>query len=288
MDSESRDFSSDEPPATKIPKIEDDGHGDEGSATSGTLSKSQLKKLRKKEFWEKKKLIIRAKEKEAAKEKRKNDRAAGIVSTSSRKDLKNKTMASSGCNVSVVIDLSFDDKMDKRSIEKCIKQLLRVYSLNRRAENPMQLYFNSLSGSSLQEMKKHQGYLNWDVNISEKSYIDTFDKEKIIYLSSESENILDKLEDDKVYVIGGLVDHNAHKGLCHKLAVEKGIKHAQLPIGEYLTLKGRRVLTIDHVFEILLNVSGGATWKDAFLKIIPKRKGLEEKSEAKEDASDQQ
>jgi hypothetical protein len=30
-------------------------------------------------------------------------------------------------------------------------------------ENPLQLYFTSLAGNSLDEMKKHQGYSNWDV-----------------------------------------------------------------------------------------------------------------------------
>ena len=36
------------------------------------------------------------------------------------------------------------------------------------------------------------------------------------------------------------------QGLCHSLAVEKGVGHAQLPISEYLDMKTRKVLTINH------------------------------------------
>lgn len=44
-----------------------------------------------------------------------------------------------------------------------------------------------------------------------ESYINTYPKDKIIYLTSESKNVIEQLEHDSVYVIGGLVDHNAHK-----------------------------------------------------------------------------
>lgn len=36
------------------------------------------------------------------------------------------------------------------------------------------------------------------------------------------------------------------QGLCHQIAQDKGISHGQLPIGEFLEMKTRKILTIDH------------------------------------------
>ena len=102
---------------------------------------------------------------------------------------------------------------------------------------------------------------------------------EMVYLTSESENLLGETLDPKcIYIIGGLVDHNAHKGLCHRLAVEKGIGHARLPIQEVgVEMKTRQVLTIDHVFRILASVaSEGKSWKEALLEILPGRKGAKD------------
>jgi hypothetical protein len=38
------------------------------------------------------------------------------------------------------------------------------------------------------------------------------------------------------------------------------------------------------VFAILLNVSRGATWKEAFLEVLPQRKGAKEKESASEES----
>lgn len=94
---------------------------------------------------------------------------------------------------------------------KVIKQILRIYTENRRAKAPMQLHLTSFSGRNKEEMSKHNGYENWDMHFHEKDYLDVFSKEKLVYLTSESNNVIQELNQNKMYIIGGLVDHNSHK-----------------------------------------------------------------------------
>ena len=48
-------------------------------------------------------------------------------------------------------------------------------------------------------------------------------------------------------------------------------------------MKTRKVLTVNHVFDILASASTGADWKDAFLAAIPSRKGAVVKGEEEEE-----
>lgn len=102
---------------------------------------------------------------------------------------------------------------------------------------------------------------------------------EIVYLSSESDNILTTLKPNSTYIIGGLVDKNRHKGVCHKRAVERGIKTAKLPIGEFLEMKSRQVLVTNHVLEIMLKWLEFGDWGKAFMAVLPERKGAKLKGE---------
>ena len=70
-----------------------------------------------------------------------------------------------------------------------------------------------------------------------------------------------------------MVDHNLHKGISHKLAVDNSIPTARLPIDKFMDMKTRKVLTIDHVFRILGSLSEGKTWQEALIGVMPPRKG---------------
>ncbi|KAG0213052.1 tRNA (guanine(9)-N(1))-methyltransferase [Mortierella sp. NVP41] len=99
---------------------------------------------------------------------------------------------------------------------------------------------------------------------------------KIVYLSADSPNTITELDPGTCYILGGIVDKNRFPNLCQSKAEKLGIETAQLPIGEYIQMSSRRVLTVNQVFEILLQFIECKDWKEAFLKVIPQRK-LEEK-----------
>ncbi len=94
-----------------------------------------------------------------------------------------------------------------------------------------------------------------------------------------------QLENDKLYVIGGLVDHNSKKGLCHQLAVENGVQHARLPIGEYVEMNRRKVLSILHVFEIVGRVAQNEPWSEVIIDVLPSRSEARLKNQSSEDES---
>ena len=99
------------------------------------------------------------------------------------------------------------------------------------------------------------------------------DEAEIVYLSSESDYTLHTLKPFSTYIIGGLVDKNREKGICYKRATRAGIKTAKLPIGEYLEMSSRKVLATNHVNEIMLEWLRCGDWGEAFVKVVPKRKG---------------
>ena len=94
-----------------------------------------------------------------------------------------------------------------------------------------------------------------------------------VYLTSDSPHTLSTLSPYSTYIIGGIVDKNRHKGICYKKAMDRDIKTAKLPIGDYMQMSSRFVLATNHVVEIMLRWLECGDWGEAFMKVMPKRKG---------------
>lgn len=221
----------------------------ESLAEGEPMSKRKRKKLLKLQQWEVKKKEKRLKEKEKMKQRKLEAVKAGLPTRNgpSRKELKRNKIDYSKSDITIAVDLSFDEMMIDKDVAKCVKQLLRIYTMNRRSEKPIPLHFTGIrpGGSVEKHLKRNDGYQHWDVKFSGEPFVNLFERDKLVYLSSESDNVLTELEKDHVYVIGGLVDHNQYKGHCHGLASEMGIRHARLPLSEHIVIKTRTILTIN-------------------------------------------
>lgn len=213
------------------------------------ISRRKQKQLLKMAKWEETKKIKRQKEREKRKERRAKEVELGLPGPcSKRKMLQRNKIDDSPNLVSVAIDFDYDELMIDKDIAKCSKQMLRVYTENRKSSMPIKLHYTSIKENSRIEksLSRNDGYKNWDVKIHQESYLKLFDHKSIVYLTSDSDNVLNELEPNIVYIIGGLVDHNHHKGLSLKRAEANGLKTARLPLGEHIEMKTRSVLTIVH------------------------------------------
>jgi tRNA (guanine9-N1)-methyltransferase len=101
----------------------------------------------------------------------------------------------------------------------------------------------------------------------------------IVYLTADSPYTLERLSANTTYVVGGIIDRNREKGLCYKIARQRKVRTAKLPIGEYMVLRDRHVLTTNQVVEIMLRWLEEGDWGAAFMKVIPQRKGGQLKAE---------
>ncbi|XP_049852368.1 tRNA methyltransferase 10 homolog A-like [Schistocerca gregaria] len=175
-------------------------------------------------------------------------------------------------NIRVVIDLSFDHLMNDRAINSLVTQVSQCYATNRKLECPLQLHLTGFGQRFQQKITSLDGFEKWAIKTHSESYLDLFPRSDLVYLCDGSENVLRTLEADKVYVIGGLVDHNQHKGICYNLALENHIETARLPLEVLSEMKACKVLTVNQVFQILSDMSVKTDWKECLQLAIPKRK----------------
>ncbi|KAI9995804.1 hypothetical protein PInf_012872 [Phytophthora infestans] len=183
--------------------------------------------------------------------------------------------------VKVVIDCEFEEKMTDKEKKSLSQQIMFSYGVNRKSRTPMNVYITSLHGDTRNNLENICGFHEWlAFTESSKSYMDFFKKESLVYLTADSPNIITKLSRDKVYIIGGIVDRNRLKGITYEKAVEQGIETAKLPLDAVVEMgAATRVLTVNHVFEILAQFSEIKDWAQATLATLPSRKGAHSKQE---------
>ncbi|XP_037691708.1 tRNA methyltransferase 10 homolog C [Choloepus didactylus] len=176
----------------------------------------------------------------------------------------------------LVFDMAYEDFMKQRELKNTVSQLLESEGWNKRNVDPFHLYFCNLKidGAYYTELVKRYGE-KWGkllLTATEKSYLDFFPKDSIIYLTADSPNVMTTFKHDKIYVIGSFVDRKMQRGTT--LANAKRLKLATecLPLDKYLQWgSGNKNLTLDQMMRILLCLKNSGSWEEA-LKFVPRRK----------------
>lgn len=213
----------------------------------------------------------------------------------------------------------FEEAMREREIASLAQQIRYCYSYNKKSPNPVFASVTGLTIArespgaeddlrydypTVRELlERETGFLEWNrrmFDCTEKPLeeyyglsattsntmssegmkeIEDSTQKNIVYLTSDSPNTLDKLEDNTIYVIGGIVDRNRLKrATIDRAEGELKVETAKLPLQEYLLnnnifMTTTKVLTVNHVFDILLKYrQHGNDWNKAFGEVLPSRK----------------
>ena len=267
---------------------------------TSTMSKRQLKRMKQREQWEKVKKQIRKNKRERQKAKKQllkeqqqqqqqqpTQQQQQPESTSqtiypTRKERQDMQHQKSLPGIKILIDCDFDHLMSDKDINSMSRQISDIYSINRKSETPFNLILYNVC-PQLESYLTKNNCQNWyAITIYKKGMFASFDEfvnkvlktelNHIVYLSADSENEIQNVDNEHVYIIGGIVDRNRYKGLCYNKAKELNISHGRFPIDEYIKMSACKVLTTNHTFAILNKFQQVKNWKEAFMEIIPKRK----------------
>jgi len=182
----------------------------------------------------------------------------------------------------ICIDCSFESQMSTKELSSLSRQIAHAYSFNKRAHEPIHLCVTDLKrdGDCRAVLAKQGGYPDeWkffaEKALSEGGSVPDFAIDDLVYLTADSPNTIATLDSSKTYVIGGIVDRNRlQKATLHRAAA-LGIATARLPIGEIMKMQATKVLTVNHVAEILARFKTTNSWETAMVETLPQRKGGE-------------
>ncbi|CAN7102423.1 unnamed protein product, partial [Brassica rapa subsp. narinosa] len=179
----------------------------------------------------------------------------------------------------IVVNVDFAHLMSESEISSLVQQIMYCYAMNGRSTSPCHLWLTGIKGEMSRQLDKLPGFEKWFIEKESRCYIESMAdrKESLVYLTADSETVLDELDPKSIYIIGGLVDRNRFKGITINKAQEQGIKTAKLPIGEYMKMSSSQVLTVNQVVEILVKFLETRDWKTSdistsFFTVIPQMK----------------
>lgn len=190
----------------------------------------------------------------------------------------NKLVNAMMFNQKLVIDCSYDEHMNPREAQNAAKQLMLCFAENRTNDEPFDLQFCNVNESSIAsiQLKKYIPTMNdasFPININQQSFMDMYDKNRLVYLTPHTTKDLVDYSHDDIYIIGAMVDKQNNEPLSQAKAKKLGLRMARLPLDRYLQwgCGSGKSLTLNQMVNIMLNMKKHGDWQQA-LKAVPRRK----------------
>jgi len=259
-------------------------------AENKILSKNQQKKLNRYEVISGHKKDKRKEERSRRRERFKERRQCGEKpKDETRKEQIERLTNAKKVGIKVCIDLQYATNMTNKETQRLCNQLKRIYGSNKASVSPFNLTFSNLKRDGIIYqtcVNKITGFEQFHVNMMEECINEAYDISKLIYLSPDAAEYIEDIEDDKVYVIGGLVDDTVQSRVSLQYTESVGLTARKLPIPLYMEKADggtfKQILTVNQVFDILLKFQETKSWPEALVAGVPKRTGFVLKQEHKE------
>lgn len=179
--------------------------------------------------------------------------------------------------ISVIFDFGYSEFMNNKEASNSAKQIALAYANNKINSSPLYWYFCNVDPMNrlMQIVKKRIPIITNDdfpITITSDPPTSICDKSKLVYLTPDSPNVLNKFDPNDMYVIGAYVDKNNHKPYSLSAARRYGVRHAKFPLHLLNWANtSTKILTVNQVHDILLDISNTGDWTEA-LKHVPHRK----------------
>ena len=172
----------------------------------------------------------------------------------------------------VVFDLSFDDIMSESNVKSTVSQLKYSYSILRKNAFILKPLFCSCGTASGLQLQNFEGFRMYPPLMHEEHWEKVIPKNRVVYLSADSTEVLQSVEPNMYYVVGAFVDHNSKRGLTESTATMLNVRTARLPLDETIVIGNMcKVLTINAVTEVLATFATTKSWKQAFATLPTRR-----------------
>lgn len=174
----------------------------------------------------------------------------------------------------LIFDCGFADTMNKFETRDAVRQFKHSFSFNRIHRQPFVLHLCNVDRNSLfwHEMLNQMSNIEkLPLNIHTVDATEVFPKEKLVYLSPDSENVLNEFNSDHYYIIGTIVDKGSQRPFTFAKSKRFNIQTTRLPLEKHIRLHSHASLTLDQITNILLEIKTTRNWQRA-LKHMPDRK----------------